>query len=201
MSIAKIESRFQCKISSDLISSTYTYLQVEGMDKIHISQDHVSKDYEAAKMMSYLHENELFYDEIPFSTYLDEGAEQKVFHDTKRNRVIKLNDGIFYTNWSQYFVSLLVHNILFPETAYLLKGFVRINESLFSIVEQDYIVATEHTSIDQVHQFMRERGFHNKRRNDFLHDQLGLLIEDLHEENVLTRDGVLFFIDTVIYLL
>jgi len=30
---------------------------------------------------------------------------------------------------------------------------------------------------------------------------LGLIIEDLHDENVLTQNGVLYFIDTVFYII
>jgi hypothetical protein len=29
---------------------------------------------------------------------------------------------------------------------------------------------------------------------------MGIILEDLHDENVLTYNGVLFFIDTVFYL-
>ena len=38
------------------------------------------------------------------------------------------------------------------------------------------------------------------RNNDYRNPQLGIIIEDLHDENVLTRGGVLAFIDTVFYV-
>ena len=47
---------------------------------------------------------------------------------------------------------------------------------------------------------MFSKGFSIKKRNDYIHTELGLIIEDLHEENVLVKDDTLFFIDTVIYL-
>jgi hypothetical protein len=46
---------------------------------------------------------------------------------------------------------------------------------------------------------MRENGFYVKKNNDFINEKFGIIIEDLHEENVLTNNDILFFIDTVIY--
>jgi hypothetical protein len=47
---------------------------------------------------------------------------------------------------------------------------------------------------------MFSKGFLIKKKNDYIHTELGLIIEDLHEENVLVNNESLFFIDTVIYL-
>lgn len=47
---------------------------------------------------------------------------------------------------------------------------------------------------------MKSNGFRNIRNNDYQNDELGLILEDLHDENVLTKDGILYFIDTVFYL-
>ncbi len=47
---------------------------------------------------------------------------------------------------------------------------------------------------------MLNNGFENKRNNDYFNPELGIIIEDLHDENVLTHDGILYFIDTVFYL-
>lgn len=43
--------------------------------------------------------------------------------------------------------------------------------------------------------------FQNTRNNDYMNNKLGVILEDLHDENVLTQDGILFFIDTVFYVL
>ncbi|AYQ34780.1 hypothetical protein [Runella sp. SP2] len=37
--------------------------------------------------------------------------------------------------------------------------------------------------------------------NDFFHPELGIILEDLHDENVLTNQGLFFFIDSAIYLI
>jgi hypothetical protein len=54
--------------------------------------------------------------------------------------------------------------------------------------------------LNRVNEFLIANGFINKKNNDFYHLELGLVLEDLHDENVLTKDGFLFFVDTVIYL-
>ncbi|GAA0870955.1 hypothetical protein GCM10009117_01000 [Gangjinia marincola] len=48
---------------------------------------------------------------------------------------------------------------------------------------------------------MINNGFINTRRHDYHHPQLGIIIEDLHDENALTSDDLLYFIDTVFYIL
>jgi Ser/Thr protein kinase RdoA (MazF antagonist) len=47
---------------------------------------------------------------------------------------------------------------------------------------------------------MIQNGFQNNRNNDYQNQELGIILEDLHDENVLTRNEVLYFIDTVFYL-
>ena len=49
-------------------------------------------------------------------------------------------------------------------------------------------------------EIMTDNGFINKKNSDYYSKELGIIVEDLHDENVLTNDGVLFFIDTVFYL-
>ena len=43
-------------------------------------------------------------------------------------------------------------------------------------------------------------GFELKKNNDYFSNKIGIILEDLHDENVLTNNGVLFFIDTVFYI-
>jgi Serine/Threonine/Tyrosine Kinase found in polyvalent proteins len=156
--------------------------------------------FRAILLATYIERNDLYFDDLRFSVYLDEGAEQKVFFYSEESKVVKLNDAIFYVNWSQYFESLIVHNILFPETKYELLGFVKVNEILYSAISQDYIESTEKTKLDHVKAYMSSKGFTIKKKNDYIHPDYGIIIEDLHEENVLIKDDTLFFIDTVIYL-
>jgi uncharacterized surface protein with fasciclin (FAS1) repeats len=47
---------------------------------------------------------------------------------------------------------------------------------------------------------MNSNGFLKIKNNDYFNPQLGIILEDLHDENVLTSNGILYFIDTVFYL-
>lgn len=96
------------------------------------------KREEAEKLKKYIDENNLWINNIDFSQYVSEGAEQKVYLKDSET-VIKLNDSIYYSCWTEYFHNLLLHN-------------------------------------------------------------LGVILEDLHDENVLTQNNLLYFIDTVFYL-
>jgi hypothetical protein len=51
-----------------------------------------------------------------------------------------------------------------------------------------------------VKEFLESNGFVNKKNNDYYHPELGIIPEDLHDENVLTSQGILQFIDTVFYI-
>lgn len=95
---------------------------------------------------------------------------------------------------------MLVHSYFFPDTAYELIGFTKEKGILFAIVKQSYVSITSNTNLDNVKAFLTLNGFQNTRNNDYYNSDLGIILEDLHDENVLTRNEVLFFIDTVFYL-
>lgn len=200
LSNERIGSRFQCVIKDDLITNIYDNLNAHWVESTEDIFKYRDKETENVLLNSIIEANQLYFDELKFSIYLDEGAEQKVFFDDLKGNVVKLNDAIFYVNWSQYLESLIIHNLLFTETKYELLGFVKINNAIYSVVEQDYILPTRKTETEEIRNFMLSKGFSLKRKNDYIHSEFGLIIEDLHEENVLVKDDVLFFIDTVIYL-
>jgi hypothetical protein len=93
-----------------------------------------------------------------------------------------------------------MHNYFFPDTAYELIEFTKQDEILHAIVEQSYVTLTEQTDLALVKSFLLHNGFTNTRNNDYFNADLGIILEDLHDENVLTRNGILYFIDTVFYL-
>ncbi len=113
----------------------------------------------------------------------------------------KLNDSIFYETWTDYFNSLLLHNFFFPATSYELIGFVIRENQRLAAVKQSFIRSTSATDIDKVKELMASNGFVNNRNNDYINTRLGIIAEDLHDENVLNNNGVLFFIDTVFFLM
>ncbi|PQJ10551.1 hypothetical protein CJD36_011285 [Flavipsychrobacter stenotrophus] len=75
-----------------------------------------------------------------------------------------------------------------------------VDENLFAVVEQSHIIKTEDVDLNDVQDFLETNGFRNTRRNDYYNDDLGIILEDLHDENVISSSNMLFFVDTVFYL-
>jgi hypothetical protein len=158
------------------------------------------KSEETALLIAFAEQNDIIYSpEIRESDFISEGAEQKVYRLNGAS-VIKTNAGAFYEFWLDYFNSLLIHNYFFPVTAYTFLGFKIIAGELNAVVMQEFIVTSEPTDLTAVKKFLEHNDFHNSRNNDYINNKLGLIFEDLHDENVLSANGILFFIDTVFYL-
>lgn len=154
---------------------------------------------ETKKLEKFISDNKLWIENIDYSQYISEGAEQRVFLKNSEN-VVKLNDAIYYSSWKDYFYSLLLHNYFFADTAYELLGFIKEDNNLYAVVQQAFVLITEETDLNQVKSFLFTNGFVNTRSNDYYNPDLGIILEDLHDENVLTKNNILYFIDTVFYL-
>lgn len=159
------------------------------------------KEQETQVLISFIDSQGLWHKEFDQSKYIGEGAEQKVYEFTDPNFVIKLNDSVFYESWEDYFYSLLIHNYFFPHLSYELLGFQISDGKLSAIVKQPFVRSTENTDLINVKEFLSTNGFINKKNNDYFHPGLGIILEDLHDENVLTEEGALQFIDTIFFLM
>lgn len=113
--------------------------------------------------------------------------------------MIKLNDAIYYATWLEFLNSILLHNFIFPNTAYELIGFTKENDSLIAVLKQPFIISDATVDLDDINAFLEFNGFRSTRRHDYEHEGLGLILEDMHDENVLVNSETLFFIDTVFY--
>jgi len=90
--------------------------------------------------------------------------------------------------------------IIFSLIWHELLGFYK-EDKLYAVVKQAFVKSTEQTDLNNIKEFLTVNGFINKKNNDYFHPQLGIILEDLHDENVLTEEGSLQFIDTVFYLM
>lgn len=186
--------------NESIIKKTQVYLGGNEIPGFQNSKVQHLKSEEERCLISFINENNLFYNElIKQENYIGEGAEQKVY---KLNEIylIKLNDTIFYEFWRDYFNSLLIHNYFFESTQYELLGFKLIDEVLFSVVKQKFIASTEAVDLSLIKTFLEYNEFSNIRNNDYQNEKLGLIFEDLHDENIISQNGILFFIDTIFYL-
>jgi hypothetical protein len=183
-----------------VIQATACYLKGSQRSSELAKGEKLYKKQEAKVLKDYISKNNLLFPGVEIENYVSEGSEQKVYLKDGRT-VIKLNDAIFYESWEDYLNCLLLHNFFFPDTAYELLGFyLDDQENIFAVVQQPFVRANEKTDLLEVKNFMEANGFANTRNNDYYNDDLGVILEDLHDENVLTENGVLQFIDTVFYI-
>lgn len=159
------------------------------------------KSEEESLLIDYALKEKLFFPGIVSDQlFISEGAEQKVYCFDNYS-IIKLNGGIFYEYWLDYFNRLLIHNYFFKSTLYEFLGFKVVNNALFVVVKQDFIIATETTDLNDLRSLLEYNKFNHIRNNDYQSSYLGIIFEDLHDENVLSCDGFLYFIDTVFYII
>lgn len=184
----------------ETIQAITNYLRGKNQTIFNAEKSKLFKKQEEQTLVTYVNEKKLWFDHIDFSKYIGEGAEQKIFESSDPNYILKLNDSIFYETWLDYFNSLLIHNFFFPHLAYQLIGFNKQLDKVCALVKQPYVKSTEPTDLNNVKEFLEANGFENKKNNDYFNPKLGIILEDLHDENVLTENGVLQFIDTVFYL-
>lgn len=182
------------------IKAAQTYLKNSKSSGSQIKGRELSRAEEERALIVFARENNLLINGDSPGTYIAEGAEQKVFFEEEEACVYKKADAVFYISWFDYLNNLLLHNYFFPDTAYSLIGFSLHKQKLFAILKQPYVTSTEPTNLLTVKEFLIAKGFVNKKNNDYYHPHLGLILEDLHDENVLTNSGMLFFVDTVFYL-
>lgn len=183
-----------------IIKAAQIYLSGNEIPSKKPENQQQSKPQEEQRLTAFIEKHDFWFggDFAPES-YIGEGAEQKVYR-MDEEYVVKLNDAIFYEFWRDYFNSLLIHNYFFKSTQYELLGFKKINDKFYSVVKQRFIQATEVVDLNKIRAFLKFNGFENTRNNDFYNPELGLIFEDLHDENIISQNGIPFFIDTVFYL-
>lgn len=158
------------------------------------------KEEQKLALISFASKNELIREDfIDSELYLTEGGEAKVFLSLDGTHVIKINDGVYYNTWLDFLNSICIHNLLFPETSYELLGFSLIDE-LFAIVKQNFVVSNQDVDLEEVETILNTNGFIKIKNIDYYNQEIGIRIEDIHDENVIKQNGVYFFIDTVFYL-
>lgn len=160
----------------------------------------VIKKEQARLLEAYSTNNHLWVIDLPKQDrYLTRGGEARVYLDSDNKSVIKLNDAIYYATWLEFFNSILLHNLIFTNTAYDFLGFTKENNVLYAVLKQPFIISDTQVDLDDIKKLLVFNGFENNRRNDYVHKELGLILEDMHDENVLVNSDTLFFIDTVFY--
>jgi len=162
----------------------------------------IVKEEQASFLKTYAEDKGLWMQSLPEGCqYLTHGGESEIYLAPDQIHVIKNNDAVYYATWLEYFNSLVIHNLLFPNTAYKFVGFVLGKEEELRAVLQQRFIEGEQADLADIKEHLSFNGFAHTKRQDYFNTEFGLILEDMHDENVIARNDVLFFIDTVFYII
>jgi hypothetical protein len=159
------------------------------------------KEEQADFLINYCKSNNLLINILPSDEqFITRGGEALIYLAAEGRTVIKVNDAVYYATWLEFLNSVLLHNLFFSNTAYELLGFAIKENILVAVLQQPLITSDELVELRDIREFLEFNGFKNTKRQDYENPELGLILEDMHDENVLSSEGVLFFIDSVFYI-
>lgn len=160
------------------------------------------KKEQAGFIENYAKNNGLWFSGLPSgSQYLTRGGESVVYLAADHRHVLKLNDAVYYATWLEYFDSVAIHNLLFPATEYNLFGFTRNSNGHLSLILSQLFIEGEQANLADIKDYLVFNGFQREKRQDYYNNEFGLILEDMHDENVIAKSDTLFFIDTVFYIM
>lgn len=121
-----------CTTIRNLLCSRYPTSKVV---KSNFECNAVVKKEQARLIEVYCNEHHFWLQDIPQEDhFLTRGGEARVYIDSDSRHVIKLNDAVYYATWLEFFNSILLHNLIFTNTAYELIGFLKDNDALHAIL-------------------------------------------------------------------
>ncbi len=126
--------------------------------------------------------------------FSDESGSEAMVYWTK-DGVTKAIDASHYPNGPQGLIDkIILHNSLFPETAYETVGFGKDRGGSFRVIVKQKFVAGKPASTESINNFAKNSGFEKKQGWYYTKD--GKRISDLNSKNVVeTSDGNLAVLD------
>ena len=123
------------------------------------------------------------------------GVENDVYLNPDGNVIYKVNNLMTSKTLLSLFERLVLHNSIFPQTGYLLKGFTGFgNGSIYPILRQDFIPNEREATPVEIDMYMSALGF--RRIGEAKYSNGTVEVSDLHPRNVLRdSEGDLYVID------
>lgn len=82
-----------------------------------------------------------------------------VYLNGDRKSALMLNDSVYDATWLEFIDRLVIHNLLFAETAYSCQGFIEKEGVLYAV--QDYVKADGAANIEGIREVLDYNGFKN----------------------------------------
>ncbi|MCH5174864.1 MAG: hypothetical protein J1F40_03165 [Prevotellaceae bacterium] len=136
-----------------------------------------------------------FHNITSLGTPLPSGVENDVYLSANGYWVYKVNNLMTSINLLKLFDRLILHNTIFPQTAYELQGFTGFgNGSIYPILRQNFIVYDREATPIEIDTYMSALGFEKVEDTKYTKDNIE--VSDLHPRNVLKDiDGDIFVVD------
>lgn len=169
--------------------------------------DKINRKTQEEDLISWAEENGFLFSYRSFAQKHHEldgtcGQESDVYFHQESQTYLKMNSGIAYKDWLQFFEFLSMHNTIFPATKYTLLGLSQdAKGKLHAYLEQPAVRCTRNrgASRERVMNYMSTYGFSHVGYDHYENESIQVM--DLHDENVLEGiDSHLYFIDTSIYV-
>lgn len=188
--------------------------QKDASEKFALSESLI-KEY-AQKTGTWLDKKELLRE---FPGRLMDGKESQVFLDEDEGLVLKITSPyITSPNLERFFTDhIALYNYMFPETAYMVKGFLEDEGGFKVVLTQPYIdgkLLIDRTNALTIETFSetceierkniekdlkkRWKGVERIGENDYANNRYS--IDDAHLQNVIVKNGVFYYIDVNPYL-
>ena len=78
-------------------------------------------------------------------------------------------------------------------------GITSVEQTLAVIIKQQFAVLAQGAERYMVESYLNDHGFIRTKNDDYYNQELGIILEDLHDENIFLLGKQLLFIDPVIY--
>lgn len=123
------------------------------------------------------------------------GVENEVYLNSHGNVIYKVNNLMTSKTLLALFDRLILHNSIFPQTGYRLKGFTGFGRgSIYPILRQDFIPNEREATPVEIDMYMSALGF--QKLSAAAYSNGDVEVSDLHPRNVLRdSDGDLYVID------
>lgn len=167
-----------------------------------IKEEFIGKKLENDAIIEYAKSNNLWVDDY-ISIYGNKahayGVESDVYLSRDGKSVYKINNGIQHGTWLDFFNRIIAHNIYFPETKYEIVGYTQKDNKLAIILKQDVVEIIEAATDAQLEKDLTESLFIYNSRNNVKDVINGVILRDLHKENVVINNkGDVLYLDPII---
>ena len=171
----------------------------ESQDERNERQERQVKTW--AKQNGVWHEDALSYGKS-FGEELPGGQESHVYENPQNGTVIKVKNTLQYHDLQEFLDGIILHNTLFPETAYKVLGFGNDGEGFVAILEQPFVRGEEPTQ-EQITKHIKsiqpDAEMYEQELKNGRYKTSKTLIHDISPKNaIITPAGNIAIIDGII---